>query len=199
MIVFCMFQSKLEKHINDIVSHSEEDNNPTNLTSSSSEDTVKLLYEYFSAWSHWSRCSRRCEKSRVRRCRNVEYCGKSWLTEKRTCKKRTGRCSTMSYKVIGFRRRHRLIEELIYDLLYSPWSPWGACTRSCKKRRLRKCEIPRICGKSYIQEDKRCRVPRSSCERRYILNTLEPPPDNDTETDASLTQPPADPTGKSAS
>ncbi|XP_062587452.1 uncharacterized protein LOC134249119 [Saccostrea cucullata] len=134
----------------------------------------RILCEYYTKWSDWTRCNRKCEQTRVRRCNQPENCGTSVLKEKRNCKRRKGRCSTLSYKVIGFRRGNRLIEELLYDLLYDGWSQWGHCTRSCRKRRFRKCKEHKICGNSYIQEERKCRLAGTVCGKKYTFNTFEP-------------------------
>ncbi|XP_061196890.1 chymotrypsinogen A-like [Saccostrea echinata] len=134
----------------------------------------KILCEYYTQWSDWTRCNRKCEQTRVRRCNQPENCGTSVLKEKQNCKRRKGRCSTLSYKVIGFRRGNRLIEELLYDLLYDGWSQWGHCTRSCRKRRFRKCKEHKICGNSYIQEERKCRLAGTVCGKKYTFNTFEP-------------------------
>ncbi|CAL1526301.1 unnamed protein product [Lymnaea stagnalis] len=69
-------------------------------------------------------------------------------------------------------KRNRLIEELLYDLLYDTWSNWGACTRSCRQRRQRHCKQKSICVRSYIQEERRCQIPGSQCEHRFSLKPL---------------------------
>ncbi|CAG5126631.1 unnamed protein product, partial [Candidula unifasciata] len=114
-------------------------------------DVGAILCEKYGEWSKWSACSRKCEQTRVRQCRVIEECGKSWVKEKRTCTRENGACSTLSYKVIGMQKRNRLIEELLYDLLYASWTPWGPCSRSCRQRRQRKCKYKAICIRSYIQ------------------------------------------------
>lgn len=133
---------------------------------------TQLLCRYYSKWSKWSNCNRHCEQSRVRRCKNRQYCGSSFLKEKRHCRKQKGRCSSLSYKVIGI-RRNRLMEKLLYDLLYDDWSHWGRCKRTCRKRRVRMCKEPRICGNSYIQQERDCKLPGTQCEKRYTLRSDE--------------------------
>ncbi|XP_060077752.1 putative serine protease 42 [Ylistrum balloti] len=132
----------------------------------------QLLCRYYSKWSKWSNCNRHCEQSRVRRCKNRKYCGTSFLKEKRHCRKQKGVCSSLSYKVIGF-RRNRLMEKILYDLLYDEWSLWGRCKRSCRKRRFRTCKEPRICGNSYIQQERDCKLPGTLCEKKYTLRSDE--------------------------
>lgn len=144
---------------------------PNGLTSNREN---KILCEYYTQWTGWSRCNRKCEQTRVRRCNQPENCGSSVLKEKQSCRRKKGRCSTLSYKVIGFRRGNRLIEELLYDLLYDGWSQWGHCTRACRKRRFRKCKEHKICGNSYIQEERKCRSPGNICGKKYFFNTFEP-------------------------
>lgn len=125
----------------------------------------KLLSEYYSTWSHWSRCNKRCEQTRKRTCKHPKVCGDTIVKDKQKCTRKKGTCTTLSYKVIGYRRKNRLIEELLYDLLYDTWSSWGRCTRACKRRRHRKCKESKICGSSYIQEEKKCRPRRSTCKK----------------------------------
>ncbi|ESP04644.1 hypothetical protein LOTGIDRAFT_179982 [Lottia gigantea] len=128
-----------------------------------------ILCEYYSEWSKWTQCSRKCEQTRERRCRLPEQCGHSFVKEKRMCKNRSKkRCSVLSYKMLGFKRRNRFIEQLLYDLLYDKWSKWSPCNRSCKQKRQRKCMVAHICRKSSIQEERRCRVQGKKCERRFI-------------------------------
>ncbi|CAG5129325.1 unnamed protein product, partial [Candidula unifasciata] len=62
-------------------------------------DVGALLCEKYNEWSKWSLCSRKCEQTRVRRCRIPEECGTSWVKEKRTCTRRKGVCSSLTYKV----------------------------------------------------------------------------------------------------
>ncbi|GFO25752.1 plasminogen [Plakobranchus ocellatus] len=127
-----------------------------------------FLCEKYGEWSDWSRCNPKCEQTRARICRKPEECGKAWVKEKRTCNRIGGReCKTLSYKVIGQNKRDRMIEDILYDLLYAPWSQWGPCLRSCRQRRRRDCKYRPVCSHSYIQEERRCRVLGSRCERRY--------------------------------
>ena len=63
------------------------------------------------------------------------------------------------------------MEEILYKLLYGNWSVWGPCSRNCKKRRIRKCMRPAMCGGSYIQEERICRKSRLYCRKQYTLNT----------------------------
>ena len=177
-MIFCIFQRKNKRR--EILSNV---NLLGNLTHSHDKD--KFLCEYYTQWSPWTRCNRKCEQTRERKCNKHEHCGTSSLKEKRSCRRRRGTCSTLSYKVIGFRRGNRMIEELLYDLLYDGWSQWGHCTRSCKRRRVRRCKEHRICGSSYILEQKKCKIPGTHCEKRYTLKTYEPDTGNDIHDDIS--------------
>ncbi|KAI8797433.1 suppressor of tumorigenicity 14 protein, partial [Biomphalaria glabrata] len=114
-------------------------------------DMAAALCEKYNEWSKWSSCTRKCDQTRVRRCRIPEECGRSWVKEKRTCIQEKGTCYPLTYKVIGMQKRNRLIEELLYDILYAQWTAWGPCTRSCRQRRQRECKQKSICVRSYIQ------------------------------------------------
>ena len=127
-------------------------------------------------WSEWGACSKHCQQSRVRQCKPDKHCGSSWFKEKRPCK-RKGKCSNKSYrsfKLLGFRKKDTVMEKILYKLLYGPWSSWTQCSRSCKKRRYRKCTVYKVCGFSYIQEERVCRKSRMNCTKQYLLNTLVP-------------------------
>nr|KAI8765443.1 suppressor of tumorigenicity 14 protein-like protein [Biomphalaria glabrata] len=135
-------------------------------------DMAAALCEKYNEWSKWSSCTRKCDQTRVRRCRIPEECGRSWVKEKRTCIQEKGTCYPLTYKVIGMQKRNRLIEELLYDILYAQWTAWGPCTRSCRQRRQRECKQKSICVRSYIQEERRCQFPGSQCEHRFSLKPL---------------------------
>ncbi|KAH9513119.1 hypothetical protein Btru_035903, partial [Bulinus truncatus] len=135
-------------------------------------DMTAALCEKYNEWSKWSACTRKCDQTRVRRCRIPEECGRSWVKEKRTCIQEKGTCYPLTYKVIGMQKRNRLIEELLYDILYNQWTAWGPCTRSCRQRRQRECKQKSICVRSYIQEERRCQFPGVQCEHRFSLKPL---------------------------
>ncbi|XP_067673139.1 acrosin-like [Haliotis asinina] len=164
--------------------------NSTNYVHKGDGGIDNILCEYYSPWSRWSTCNRKCEQTRVRRCRRQQHCGKTWLKEKRICKRRRGGCSVLSYQVYGFRRRNRYIEQLLYDLLYDSWTEWGACSRTCKQRRTRKCAVHSVCSKSYIQEERRCSAAGSRCERRYFIkSTVADANSENTTTVATVSKP----------
>ncbi|KAK3594876.1 hypothetical protein CHS0354_005951 [Potamilus streckersoni] len=152
----------------------EADDSLNGTNSSSLQLSSTFLSEFYNEWTSWSNCSRHCEESRIRRCRVHEKCGQSWLKEKRKCKAKTKGCSNRSFKVLGFRSKDRIMEKILYKVLYGPWSAWGPCTKSCKKRRFRTCDVASICGISYIQEEKPCRPKGNTCQKKYTLNTLVP-------------------------
>lgn len=79
------------------------------------------------------------------------------------------------------------MEKILYKLLYGPWSQWTPCSKSCKKRRYRNCVVYKVCGVSYIQEERVCRKSRSNCTKQYLFNTLLPQEKlDDTEADESV-------------
>ncbi|XP_076459669.1 uncharacterized protein LOC143292888 [Babylonia areolata] len=139
------------------------------------EEVDRLLCQYYTPWSKWRRCNRRCQQRRVRRCRVAEQCGTTKLKEHRACRRKRGRCSSrVSSQAVGdFRGKNRKIERVLYDVLYTDWSAWGSCTRSCKQRRRRRCTVREVCQSNFIQESRWCGVPGSKCER-YLLTTPQP-------------------------
>lgn len=62
------------------------------------------------------------------------------------------------------------LENIVYDLLYYDWTPWSKCTRACKMRRFRICALRRWCKNTVLMEEKRCYVPDSECEKKYLQN-----------------------------
>ncbi|XP_059142680.1 plasminogen-like [Physella acuta] len=128
-----------------------------------------VLCDKYHEWSRWTECSRKCDQTRTRRCRVPEDCGKSVFKEKRTCTREDGICNPISYKVVGKQKRNRLIEEILYDLLYSTWGEWDNCTISCRQRRQRTCIKKSICARSYIQEERRCQPTNMRCEHKFSL------------------------------
>ena len=79
------------------------------------------------------------------------------------------------------------MEKILYKLLYGPWTQWTPCSKSCKKRRYRNCVVYKVCGVSYIQEERVCRKSRSNCTKQYLFNTLLPQEKLlDTEADESV-------------
>jgi hypothetical protein len=44
----------------------------------------------------------------------------------------------------------------VYDLMYSKWSDWSPCLRSCQKRRIRECDIPALCRDTVLIQVRRC-------------------------------------------
>lgn len=136
------------------------------------EEVDSLLCRYYGPWSRWRPCNRKCHQSRVRRCRVAEQCGVTKLKEHRTCRRKRGRCSSrVSYHYLhqatdSLGKRNRLIQRVLYDVLYTSWSSWGSCTRSCRQRRRRRCTVHEVCRNSYIQDSRRCSVPGTKCQRR---------------------------------
>lgn len=154
------------------LSHKKSKMHPTKNTTQENFGSLlssKLLGDHYSPWSSWSKCNRRCEQSRKRTCMNIHVCGDTIVKDRQKCVRRIGKCHSLSYKVIGRRRKNRLIEELLYDLLYDTWSQWGRCTRACKRRRNRRCKEADICGSSYIQEEKKCKPRRATCRKTTLV------------------------------
>lgn len=138
-------------------------------------DAGDLLSKVYSAWSAWGPCSDFCQQSRKRLCKKDSQCGKSYIKEKRKCKSKKS-CSKRSkrkyIKLLGLRKSDKLVTEILYNILYSSWTPWSACNRSCKKLRKRKCIQSTMCGKSYIQEERMCKRTSLICRKQYILRTF---------------------------
>lgn len=136
-----------------------------------------ILSKVYTEWTTWGQCSKGCQQSRKRRCKKEAQCGKSYIKEKRKCKSK-GTCSKRSkrkyVKLLGLRKNDKLVKQILYKILYSVWTPWTVCSRSCKKQRYRKCIQPAMCGASYIQEERQCRRSSLVCRKQYILRTFVP-------------------------
>lgn len=55
----------------------------------------------------------------------------------------------------------------LQSFIYSQWSEWSPCTKNCRTKRYRACELTAVCGNSIIQEDALCYVEGSHCEKLY--------------------------------
>lgn len=119
--------------------------------------------EMYSDWSKWSKCNDACQQRRIRSCTAPETCKGSILKEQRDCVKTKGACHPKRRSRWGITKR---LEDLMYDLLYDDWSPWSACTRSCKKRRYRTCSLKRWCRNTILLEEKKCYVSGGSCKKK---------------------------------
>lgn len=148
-----------------------------------------LLSKIYTEWSSWGACSKGCQQSRKRRCKKESQCGKSYIKEKRKCKSK-GVCSKRSnrkyVKLLGLRKSDKLVKQILYKILYSAWTPWTVCSRSCKKQRYRKCVQPAMCGASYIQEERQCKKTSLVCRKQYILRTFVPMNDNTDDMDEDV-------------
>lgn len=159
--------------------------------SSNTTDTPKLdrvsYDDIYSEWSKWSKCRKRCKQVRTRVCKSPAFCQSTILKEERNC---TGdRCQARtnsdrqdtshshSQFVDNHRGRGRSSQfRVLYHLqsyVYSQWSEWSSCTKTCHTRRYRACEMKQICGNSIIQEDALCYTQGSSCEKLYKSKTRE--------------------------
>ncbi|XP_060568257.1 transmembrane protease serine 11D-like [Ruditapes philippinarum] len=146
-----------------------------------------ILSKVYTEWSSWGTCSKGCQQSRKRRCKKEAQCGRSYIKEKRKCKSK-GTCSKRSkrkyVKLLGLRKSDKLVKQILYKILYSAWTPWTVCSRSCKKQRYRKCIQPAMCGASFIQEERQCKRSSLVCRKQYILRTFVPDDDDDDPDDA---------------
>lgn len=134
-------------------------------------DENNIFCDYYTDWSAWTRCNRHCQQTRKRKCRFPSFCGHSRIREKRPCNRKSGPCKEVTYKVIGSTKSNRKKEDLLYDLFYKPWSSWGSCSRTCKKRRRRRCKFTDVCGSGYLEEERYCRVVNDTCQGSYVLST----------------------------
>lgn len=176
--------------VSSISTNSTSDDVSTDISKDDSEAPT-LLSKAYSQWSTWGTCTKRCQQSRKRRCKKPSQCGKSYLKEKRKCKSK-GICSKRSkrkyVKLLGLRKNDRLVKQILYKILYSAWTPWTVCSRSCKKQRRRKCVQPKMCGSSYIQEERPCKKTSLVCRKQYTLATSVPMDDSGEDTDESVRQ-----------
>jgi len=138
---------------------------------SGQEGGNKLFCDYYNPWSPWSKCNKHCVQSRKRLCKFPDMCGQSRIKEKRQCNKKYRPCKEVTYKVIGSTKSNRKKEDLLYDLFYKPWTPWGPCSKTCKKRRRRRCkgQFKGVCGGGYLEEERSCKSNSSSCHVIYTF------------------------------
>ena len=133
----------------------------------------------FSEWSVWSNCSSKCTQRRKRTCLTPGACGRNVIIERRECpEKRTPEglvipCVQQQPQQTKRDARHqtflkRLLSD-IYDptreeestltmeeFLYSDWSSWSHCSRSCRQKRFKECQFPLLCGRKMILEERGC-------------------------------------------
>ena len=128
--------------------------------------------DYYSAWSDWAPCSRHCTTRRNRHCTQYEQCVRETQKQTKRCA-----CDISEYlrsrrqrysRAWSSRRKEQLMEELVYDTLYNPWSQWSPCTRSCKMRRYRTCAMSDWCRDTVLMEDRRCYIANSKCDPRLL-------------------------------
>lgn len=142
----------------------------------SSDKTKDGLQDIYTGWSKWSRCSKRCKQARIRRCNSPLQCGNGVLKEERTCTGR--RCRSKPFAVLqlnddsifGKKKNKKTDFRVLSSLqsfVYSEWSEWSPCTRRCKTRRVRVCEVPLFCSENIIKQDALCYVEGSTCEKMY--------------------------------
>jgi hypothetical protein len=131
-----------------------------------------FLATIYSQWSEWGRCSKTCQQSRKRRCLDKIQCGKSYLKQKQKCVTRKS-CASAAHRkpviLLGLTKNDQLVKQILFKILYSPWTPWSVCSRSCKKRRHRKCVQPTMCGISSIHEERTCRRANLECSKRVTI------------------------------
>ncbi|XP_076368480.1 serine protease 1 [Tachypleus tridentatus] len=110
----------------------------------------------------------------MRLCISPYYCESRMLKEIKPCIGRRSRKNLAenrdSEKVRVQTEKGAAQFHVLYHLqsfVYSDWSEWSPCTRSCKSRRYRACEMPLVCGTTVIYEDVLCYVKESFCDKFY--------------------------------
>ncbi|XP_023211277.1 coagulation factor IX-like isoform X2 [Centruroides sculpturatus] len=126
--------------------------------------------QIYSKWTPWKKCSSRCKQVRSRLCKSPQHCGANVLREVRRCQ--GNRCRNKHKIVSGeeeIQERESDIRVLYHlqHFVYSDWSSWSPCTRTCRTHRYKTCEMALVCGNSLIQEDALCYVKNSICEKLY--------------------------------
>ncbi|KAK7111177.1 uncharacterized protein [Littorina saxatilis] len=172
----------------------------------SMEELDGLLCQYYEPWSKWRPCNRRCIQSRARKCREPKNCWSDRLKESKPCRRKRGgggrggggrdRCPSRR-NGDNLRWWYRLVDRAFYDIVYSEWSQWGPCTRSCSQRRRKRCTLAEVCQNSYVKETRRCSITGTRCHKKHKLKPA--PSDVDDDVDVSDVDVPSLPTEAVAS
>lgn len=139
----------------------------------------------FSQWSEWSICSSKCSQRRKRSCLTPYVCGKNVMIERRACPQTSSTdasgnaISCVPQRRHAPRRHQTFIKRLLSDIydpareeestltmeefLYSDWSVWSRCSRSCHQRRSKECQFPLLCGRKMILEERSCFPEGTKC------------------------------------
>lgn len=127
----------------------------------------KIFCNFYTEWTTWSRCNKKCIQKRKRKCRKKDVCGKSSLEDKRACTNQSHKCLNHKLIIMNSSDRNRRIEDRLYDIFFHSWSAWSSCNSDCKRRRRRKCKTE-ICTGGFLQEERSC-ANTSDCKRIMSL------------------------------
>ncbi|XP_064628368.1 coagulation factor IX-like isoform X2 [Lineus longissimus] len=137
--------------------------------------------EFFITWGAWSPCNRKCKQQRSRKCKDSTVCQNMIQRERRKCYKPN--CDDIDKRSKNRRKKsqtqsQKLYGQFVYDLMYSKWSDWSPCLRSCQKRRIRECDIPALCRDTVLIQVRRCFAGTKCAKSNYNA-------DADTDVDTS--------------
>lgn len=127
----------------------------------------KIFCNFYTEWTTWSKCNKKCIQKRKRKCRKKDVCGKSSLEDKRACTNQSHKCLNHKLIIMNSSDRNRRIEDRLYDIFFHSWSAWSSCNSDCKRRRRRKCKTE-ICTGGFLQEERSC-ANTSDCKRIMSL------------------------------
>ena len=135
----------------------------------------------FSEWSEWSNCSTKCTQRRRRQCLTPGACGRNVIIEKRECpeKKLADGSLIESCQPKRDARHQTFLKRLLSDIydpareeesaltmeefLYSDWTIWSRCSRTCRQKRFKECQFPLLCGRKLILEERGCYPEGTRC------------------------------------
>lgn len=147
----------------------------------------KNLSFLYSEWSQWSACHKENGKpamSRERKCQMKDICKNTTFKEEKSCSRRkkdveqwkqvyvSHNLENQFYVVLN--NSSKYFKKLGVNLLpkrsvsrkrvYSKWSRWTICSKSCQTQRYRWCKKMEVCGNEVIRQTAYCYMEGTECE-----------------------------------